>query len=168
VVSLVDELAGKFDLAEDFAYNFLCEYENGPESIFAVQNSLNDGTEFGRLDWSAMLNYPMNAEYGCCGFHQPSQNLVNAFKTDSDGLPVFEDFNTTDLATAAQLKTLSVDPRLLHTVAIPGLPYKYRPDFIFQNSWIRQIETYGYYMSLKEVVLYDNPCFKKVNPLDRK
>src|SRR5690606_19217236 len=83
VVSLVDELAGKFDLAEDFAYNFLCEYENGPESIFAVQNSLNDGTEFGRLDWSAMLNYPMNAEYGCCGFHQPSQNLVNAFKTDS-------------------------------------------------------------------------------------
>ncbi|GGG99166.1 glycan metabolism protein RagB [Parapedobacter pyrenivorans] len=164
VVALVDELAVRYDLAEDFAYNFLCEYENGPESIFAVQNSLNDGTEFGRLDWSAMLNYPMNAEYGCCGFHQPSQNLVNAYKTGDNGLPVFDGFNNTDMASAAQLKTQSIDPRLLHTVAIPGLPYKYKPDFIFENSWIRQIETYGYYMSLKEVVLYDSPCFKKVNP----
>ncbi len=164
VVTLVDELAGRYDLAEDFAFNFLCEHENGPESIFAVQNSHNDGTEFGRLDWSAMLNHPMNPEYGCCGFHQPSQNLVNAFKTGSNGLPLFEAFNTTDMTTAAQVKTQTVDPRLLHTVAVVGLPYKYKPDFIFQNSWIRQIETYGNYMSLKEVVLYDNPCFRKVNP----
>lgn len=164
VVSLVDELAARYNLAEDFAYNFLCEYENGPESIFAVQNSLNDGTEFGRLDWSAMLNYPMNAEYGCCGFHQPSQSLVNAYKTTSGGLPLFETYNVADLTTATQVKAQTVDPRLLHTVAITGLPYKYKPDFILQNSWIRQIETYGNYMSLKEVVLYDNPCFRKVNP----
>ena len=164
VVSLVDELATRYDLAEDFAYNFLCEYENGAESIFAVQTSLNDGTELGRLDWSAMLNYPMNPEYGCCGFHQPTQNLVNAFKTGSNGLPLFDSFNAADMQTAAQVKTQTVDPRLLHTVAITGLPYKYKPDFIFQDSWIRQIETYGNYMSLKEVVLYDNPCFKKVNP----
>lgn len=164
VVTLVQELEGRYDLSQDYAFNFLCEYENGPESIFAVQNSLNDGTEFGRLDWSAMLNYPMNSEYGCCGFHQPSQNLVNAFKTDTDGLPQFKDFNNTDLSTAAQVKTQHVDPRLLHTVAIVGLPYKYKADFIFQNSWVRQMETYGNYMSLKEVVLPDNPCFKKVNP----
>ncbi len=164
VVKLVTELEGRYDLSQDFAFNFLCEYENGPESIFAVQNSLNDGTEFGRLDWSAMLNYPMNNEYGCCGFHQPSQNLVNAFKTDNEGLPQFTGFNNLDLTTAAQVKTQNVDPRLLHTVAIVGLPYKYKTDFIFQNSWVRQIETYGNYMSLKEVVLYDNPCFKKVNP----
>lgn len=164
VVALVEELEGRYELSQDFAFNFLCEYENGPESVFAVQNSLNDGTEFGRLDWSAMLNYPMNAEYGCCGFHQPSQNLVNAFKTGADGLPQFTTFNENDLSTAAQVKTQNVDPRLLHTVAMAGLPYKYKADFIFQNSWVRQRETYGNYMSLKEVVLYDNPCFKKVNP----
>ncbi|GGH19978.1 RagB/SusD family nutrient uptake outer membrane protein [Sphingobacterium alkalisoli] len=164
VVTLVDELDARYDLSQDFAFNFLCEYENGPESIFAVQHSLNDGTEFGRLDWSAMLNYPMNAEYGCCGFHQPTQNLVNAFKTSMDGLPLFETYNSSDLATSGAVKSQNIDPRLLHTVAIVGLPYKYKTDFIFQNSWIRQIETYGNYMSLKEVVLYDNPCFKKVNP----
>src|SRR5690606_37222713 len=95
---------------------------------------------------------------------QPTQNLVNAFKTGSNGLPLFYSFNAADMRTAAQVKTQTVDPRLLHTVAIRGLPYKYKPDFIFQDSWIRQIETYGNYMSLKEVVLYDNPCFKKVNP----
>ncbi len=164
VVTLVEELEGRYELSQDFAFNFLCEYENGAESVFAVQNSLNDGTEFGRLDWSSMLNYPMNAEYGCCGFHQPSQNLVNAFKTGADGLPQFNTFNENDLSTAAQVKTQNVDPRLLHTVAMVGLPYKYKADFIFQNSWVRQRETYGNYMSLKEVVLYDNPCFKKVNP----
>ena len=164
VVTLVDNLSSKFTLANDFGLNFLCEFENGPESIFAVQNSLNDGTEFGRLDWSAMLNYPMNPEYGCCGFHQPTQNLVNAFKTDNNGLPLFDTFNNSDITTPAQLKSQNVDPRLLHSVAIVGLPYKYKTDFIFANSWIRQIETYGNYMSLKEVVLYDSPCFKKVNP----
>ncbi|TJZ63023.1 RagB/SusD family nutrient uptake outer membrane protein [Sphingobacterium olei] len=164
VVTLVDELGARYDLSQDFAFNFLCEYENGPESVFAVQNSLNDGTEFGRLDWSAMLNHPMNPEYGCCGFHQPSQNLVNAFKTNADGLPLFDTYNNEDLATSAQVKSQNIDPRLLHTVAVVGLPYKYKSDFIFQNSWVRQIETYGNYMSLKEVVLYDNPCFRKVNP----
>jgi len=164
VVSLVDDLAGRYDLSEDIAFNFLCEYENGPESIFAVQNSINDGTEFGRLDWSAMLNYPMNAEYGCCGFHQPTQNLVNAYKTTNSGLPQFDTFNTGDIQTAEDVLEHPVDPRLLHTVAIPGLPYKYKPTFIFAENWNRQPETYGAFMSLKEVVLYDNPCFKKVNP----
>lgn len=164
VVTLVDAIGTKHHLAEDFAHNFLCEYENGPESIFAVQNSMNDGTEFGRLDWSAMLNYPMNSEYGCCGFHQPTQNLVNAYKTSDEGLPLFDQFNTSDINSPTQFKAQNVDPRLMHSVAIVGLPYKYKPTFIFENSWIRQIETYGNYMSLKEVVLYDNPCFKKVNP----
>lgn len=164
VTTLVDAISSRYNLSDDFAFNFLCEYENGPESIFAVQNSLNDGTEFGRLDWSAMLNYPMNSEYGCCGFHQPTQNLVNSFKTSNDGLPLFNTFNDSDISNAAQLQSQNIDPRLLHSVAIVGLPYKYKTNFIFQNSWIRQIETYGNYMSLKEVVLYDNPCFKKVNP----
>jgi len=164
VVTLVDEIAPRYGLHADFASNFLCESENGVESIFAVQYSLNDGTELGRLDWGAMLNHPMNAEYGCCGFHQPTQNLVNAFKTDADGLPMFGTFNNADMSTAAQVKSQNVDPRLLHTVAMTGMPYKYKPDFIFQDDWVRQMETYGNYMSLKEVVLYDSPCFKKVPP----
>lgn len=156
--------SGKYALSVDFANNFLYETENGPESIFAVQHSRNDGTLHGRLDWGAMLNYPMNPEYGCCGFHQPSQNLVNAFKTSAQGLPMFSNFNSASIQTPADLKSHNIDPRLNHTVAIPGLPYKYDPNFIFEAWWNRQPEIYGEFMSLKEVVLPDCPCFEKALP----
>ena len=164
VVSLVNELGAKYSLSTDFAYNFLCEFENGPESIFAIQCSLNDGTLHGRLDMGAMLNYPMNSEYGCCGFHQPSQHLVNSFKTDASGLPMFDGFNNVNIETPDDMNNNNIDPRLMHTVAIPGLPYKYRSSFLFQENWNRQPETYGPFMSLKEVVIYDCPCFHKFNP----
>ena len=166
VVSLTDEIigSGRYNLVEDYADNFLWETQNGRESIFAIQYSVNDGTMFGRLDYGAMLNYPMNSEYGCCGFHSPSQNLVNAFKTDDNGLPMFDGFNATNINTPEDLKSNNIDPRLLHSVAIPGMPYKYKPDFIFEESWTRQPETYGAFMSLKEVVLPDCPCFKKLLP----
>ena len=111
-----------------------------------------------------MLNYPMNPEYGCCGFHQASQNLVNSFQTDDKGLPKFADFNSKNLNTPDDLLQNNVDPRLNHSVAIPGLPYKYNPEFIFEAWWNRQPEVYGAFMSLKEVVLPDCPCFEKVNP----
>jgi hypothetical protein len=156
--------SGKYRLAADFADNFLCETENGPESIFAIQFSRNDATLHGRLDWSSMLNYPMNGEYGCCGFHSPSQNMMNAFKTDEKGLPMFSDYNKESIITPEDLLSHNVDPRINHSIAIPGLPYKYDPEFIFQESWTRQPEVYGPFMSLKEVVLPDCPCFEKVNP----
>ena len=37
----------------------------------------------------------------------------------------------------------AADPRLFHTVAIDGLPYKYNEDLLFQNSWNRNPEMYG-------------------------
>lgn len=164
VVRLCRELSTRYALAPDFADNFLCETENGSESIFAVQFSHNDGTLRGRLDWGAMLNYPMNPEYGCCGFHQPTQNMVNAFQTDEKGLPLFDTFNTHSLETADDVLANNVDPRLMHTVAIPGAPYKYDPEFIFDDSWTRQSSTYGHFMSMKETVLPDCPCFAFAAP----
>lgn len=164
VVKLSRELASHYSLATDFAENFLCETENGPESIFAIQHSHNDGTLKGRLDWGAMLNYPMNSEYGCCGFHQPSQNMVNAFRTDENGLPLFDTYNKKNLLNSDDVLANNVDPRLNHTVAIPGAPYKYNPEFIFDRSWLRDPDTYGEFMSLKEVVLPTCPCFGFVLP----
>lgn len=164
VVTLCQGLSGKYSLAPDFANNFLCETENGPESIFAVQFSHNDGTLRGRLDWGAMLNYPMNPEYGCCGFHQPTQNMVNAFQTGENGLPLFDTFNNHNITNADDALNTNVDPRLMHTVAIVGAPYKYNPEFIFDVSWTRDHETYGNFMSMKETVLPDCPCFAFASP----
>jgi hypothetical protein len=156
--------SGKYSLHADFANNFLTSGDNGVESVFAIQFSRSDGTPKGRTDRGNELNYPMNPDYGCCGFHQPSQNLVNSFKTDASGLPLFTTFNNSDISTAADFLANTVDPRIDHTVAIFGHPYKYSPTFLFQSSWLRDQGTYGNYMSMKESVLPSDPSFQKNPP----
>ena len=148
VVTLADQVIGSsYHLAPDFADNFIPgSTENGPESIFAIQFSKDDGTMFGRLNFGDVLGTPQGV--GCCDFHKPSQNLANAFKTGTDGLPMFSDFNNSDL----DLNSNTVDPRLDHTIAIPGHPYKYDLSTIYQVSWNRTPDVYGVYASLKENV----------------
>ena len=165
VASLCDDViknSGK-SLFPDYARNFLYEYENGQESIWAVQFSANnDGSSTGRLN--SWLIYPVNSDYGCCGFLQPSVNLMNRYKT-VNGVPDFDNFNTgTMLDNKAAFATTPMDPRLLHTACVPNMPWKYAPDYIMQNSWVRTPEVYGYTMSQKMIVLPDCPCFRKTNP----
>ncbi|SFU56301.1 Starch-binding associating with outer membrane [Pustulibacterium marinum] len=162
VLDATDQVMGTYSLEADFAYNFLPgSYENGPESIFAIQYSDNDGTLYGRLNYGDVLSVPQGV--GCCDFHKPSQNLVNAYKTSADGLPMFDTYNDTDLD-YNQLNSFTVDPRLYHTVAIPGLPYKYNEDYIYEENWNRSPNTYGYYASLKENVSPDCDCFVNIDP----
>lgn len=166
VISLVDQVSasGKYSLNADFANNFLTQFDNSKESIFAVQFSKADGTPKGRLNMGVALNYPMNKEFGCCGFHLPSQNLVNSFKTDNTGLPQFSTFNNSDATEGDDFKNNTFDPRLDHTVAIPGHPYKYSLNFVYQKSWARAPQIYGYFSTLKETVAPDDPSFQKSPP----
>ena len=57
-----------------------------------------------------------------------------------------------------------VDPRLYHTVALPGVPYKYNEELIYEESWNRTPTIYGYYASLKVNVDPSCDCFKNVSP----
>lgn len=148
-----------YGLEYDFAYNFLPgAYQNGKESLFAIQYSIDDGTMFGRLNWGDVLSVPMGV--GCCDFHKPSQNLVNAYKTDKTGLPMFDSFDNTNYDSNAN----SVDPRLYHTVAMPGFPYKYNKELVYEEGWNRNPTVYGYYASLKENVDPSCDCFVNVAP----
>ena len=54
---------------------------NGKETILAYQASANDGEPNGNnANYGERLNFPHSGSpFGCCGFHQPSQNLVNFF-----------------------------------------------------------------------------------------
>lgn len=160
--------SGKYRLQPDFAENFLDGYDNGPESIFAIQFSISDGTSAGRLSFVTGLNYPTGAsQYGCCGFHQPTQNLVNAFATDASGLPKFTTFNNVELSAADITPTgVTVDPRIDHTVGMDGHPYKYRndPAYIFNNGWVRDPGVYGFFQSMKEQQAADCSCYKKLGP----
>ncbi len=136
-------MTSPYKLENDFAYNFLPgDYENGAESLFAVQYSQDDGTTYGRLNMGNALTTPTPGG----DFNKPSQNLVNAFKT-SNGLPMFDNFNDADYTES----TDKVDPRLFHTVAIAGKPYKYT-DINYEENQSRNPNMYGYYSSLKENV----------------
>lgn len=157
--------SGLYSLYPDFAENFLFGYDNGPESIFAAQFSINDGTTTGRVSFVTGLNSPHGApEYGCCGFHYASQNMVNAFKTSEEGLPLFDTFNEEDMDAPGDFLTNGVDPRLDHTVGIPGHPFKYSPTFLYDSSWARVPGVYGYYGNMKEQQLPDCSCFTKLGP----
>ena len=150
---------------EDYGDIFLPDHKNSKESIFAVQHSNyeDDNTRFGRANWSNMLN-------GCwgmwsCGwdFHKPSQNLVNAFKTEN-GLPMFDSYNqTAGFPVNGVPGVQKWDPRLFHTVGMPTFPYKYEERYTMTKDNSRNPSTYGYYTSLKEVPqrsggeAYDNP-----------
>lgn len=160
VVALCDSVRqSSYRLESDFGFNFMPgSYENGRESLFAVQFSHDDGTTKGRLNYGDVLATPQGL--GCCDFHKPSQNLANAYKTGADGLPMFNDFNNSDL----DLTTNTVDPRLNHTIAIPGHPWKYDPNMLYQKSWNRSPDVYGTFASLKENVSPNCDCFIHIDP----
>ncbi|MDR2233381.1 MAG: RagB/SusD family nutrient uptake outer membrane protein [Tannerella sp.] len=173
VVSLVSwiQSRNRFILNDDFAKNFLYEFGTKgstevSESVFAVQSSINDGTPFGKLNMFSMLSYIVTPEYGCCGFRQPSQNLVNAYKTDpATGLPLFDNFNDNNAPQFQQGSDIdahpeiTVDPRLMHTVAFVDRPYKYDLTYLLPTSGIRDPQLYGYTMSLKEIETYNCTCY---------
>lgn len=162
VILATDQVIGKAQLESDFGNNFMPgQYENGKESIFSIQFSANDGTLHGRINYSDVLATPQGL--GCCDFHKPSQNLVNAFKTSANGLPLFDTYNNVDL-NYTQISNYDVDPRLYHTVAIPGLPWKYSKDLTFKENWNRSPDTYGNYASLKENVDPACGCLINVDP----
>ncbi|MEO7962109.1 MAG: RagB/SusD family nutrient uptake outer membrane protein [Ginsengibacter sp.] len=153
--------SGKYSLSNDIGDDFLPETENGPESVFAIQFTINDGTSAGRLNYEDGLNYPHGApQYGCCGFHAVSQNLVNAFTTDANGLPNFNTFNNS----IADLNTATVDVRLDHTVGIEGHPYKYDNTKPFSNSWVRDAGVYGNFHTMRNQQLATSSSYFKNGP----
>ena len=146
--------AGGYGLEDDFHNNFRPEpqYENGKESLWAMQYSTNDGTKLGNCNWSYGLMVPgiEGVTDGGCDFYKPSQNIVNAFRTNAEGLPYIDNFNDKDFDPATE----TADPRLWLTVGIPGFPYEFNPDLIMSrtHNWSRSNGLYGYNVTLKHNV----------------
>jgi hypothetical protein len=175
VIDYADKVTGA--LEADYGNNFLDGHDNGLESIWAVQFSINDGTNTGRVSFVTGLNSPHGTPlYGCCGFHMASQNMVNAFKTDANGLPLLDTFNNSDVFNAitnggAPLAAgVTLDPRIDHTVGVPGRPFKYKNtlktsgDMVYNFSWARDPGVYGYFGNMKEQQSPDCSCYVKNGP----
>lgn len=146
--------AGGYALEDDIHNNFRPEemFENGCESLWAIQYSRNDGTKYGTLNLGYGLICPniVNVTDGGCDFYKPSQNLVNAFRTDDQGLPLLDKFNEKNYDGTKD----NVDPRLFLTVGMPGFPYMFNANYMMDESsnWSRSGGLYGYNVTLKHNV----------------
>jgi hypothetical protein len=154
---------GGFTLMPNFMDNYRIPTNNNDESIYEIQADVNDGACCsGNAEMGIGLNWPHGSDIGmCCGFHQPSQNLVNAFRVDANGLPMFDTFNSTDLkndqgiASEAAFDpfTDAVDPRLDWTVGRRGIPYR-DWGICRGRDWIRYQPNGGPYMPAAKPFFY--------------
>ncbi|MCU0381138.1 MAG: RagB/SusD family nutrient uptake outer membrane protein [Chitinophagaceae bacterium] len=123
----------KYALLARFSDNFNADTKNSTESVFAVQYSVNDGSAADNGGWGEVLNFPYTGGPGtCCGFFQPSQDLVNSYQVDpTTGLPDPANYNATEVKNDQGLRSTdpftphagTLDARLDWTVGRRGIPY---------------------------------------------
>jgi hypothetical protein len=152
--STADEVinSGKYSLEPNFRDVFLAENDNGPEIIFSVQHSINDGSPSNYNGSIGDRLMPPGGPYANYGFLRPSQNLVDAFKTDANGLPVKGSVQNIDD---------SIDPRIDHTLARPGIPYL---DIQVYDWTPREASVYGPYSPKKRMLSIHSPHYLSVWP----
>jgi len=164
---LLDDIInnGPFTLMPNFIDNYEIANNNNAESIFEIQANVNDGACCsGNAEMGIGLNWPHGADIGmCCGFHQPSQNLVNAHKVDVNGWPMFNTFNIVDLKNDQGVASEDVfvpfvdvvDPRLDWTVSRRGIPYR---DWGINRGrdWIRRQDEGGPYLPSSKPFFYQS------------
>jgi starch-binding outer membrane protein, SusD/RagB family len=136
---------------ENYQSNFNGPQDNGPESVWAYQASVNDGSGTNG-NYGDNLGFPNGSgPGGCCGFNNPSINLANAYKTDANGLPLLNDFNGGKVVSApTDPYTGNIDPRIDVVMGRPGIPY-YDWGLVPRNDWIRSPADNGYF-SPKKIV----------------
>ncbi|QNL49220.1 RagB/SusD family nutrient uptake outer membrane protein [Olivibacter sp. SDN3] len=147
-----------YSLAPLYWQNFNAAFKNNSEAIFQVQMSVNDGANGAngnRGNWGTGVYNAGPDAPNSLGYFQPSQDLVNAFRTEN-GLPLLNEYYLegvkSDLGLSSsqpfEPHTGSLDPRLDWAVARRGIPYLGWGNFPGQN-WIRDQSHGGPYMTKK-------------------
>jgi hypothetical protein len=151
---------GPYALNNHFFDIFRASGENSMESIFAIQFAADDGLSFnGNL--GGTLNFPGGGPFNsCCGFLQPTQDLVNAYQTDANGLPLLDTYNQSDVKNDYGIAssepftpdTRPLDPRLDYTVGRRGIDYN-GWGVMVGKDWIRAspADISGPYLSKKNI-----------------
>jgi len=165
LVLFKEVIAARPDL-EDLAFldNFDVNTENGPESIFAAQHAINpdgggDNANVGDMLGGLYGSAPAN----CCGFFNPSFDLVNSFRVTPAGLPMLDgayrnnpyksDYGLTGSAKSNYEvdRNLAVDPRLDYTVGRRGVPY-HDWGVMPGDGWLRDPAFGGPFVGYKHMI----------------
>jgi len=158
--TILDQIvnSGMYSLVDNFEDNYLVATRNNEESIFEIQyaiSSSNDESSNKEIG----LAHPYIAPWGCCGFLQAPQDLVDFFQTDpATGLPLLDESWKTNHITnpsgsadmiGKPIGNPSIDSRLDHTVGRPGILFK--RFHIMQVDYIRDLTYAGPYFSKKHI-----------------
>jgi len=156
---ILDEIVNSnvFSLMPNFQENFLVGTRNNAESIFEVQYAISSASG-DAANRGIGLAHPYIDPWGCCGFYQASQNLVNAYKTEG-GLPLLDTFDAVDVspdtnADGSSVFTGTLDPRIDYSVGRPGILYKWDGATafkIYQTDFVRDLSYAGPFFSVKHV-----------------
>ena len=146
---------GPFELVDSFEDNYLVATRNNKESIFEIQYAVSSA-DTNASNAEIGLAHPYIAPWGCCGFLQAPQDLVDFFQTDANGLPLLDESwktnhitNPTGANIGQPIGNPSVDPRLDHTVGRPGILFKNH--HIMQVDYVRDLTYAGPYFSKKHI-----------------
>lgn len=142
----------QYSLYDNYLDMSKIDFNNTHESIFALQtSSANDNMH---ICWSNLLNvtYSEGTQYGSGDdFFHASQNLVDAFRTDANGLPYLDNAPATHVVGDYYG---NVDPRLDCTVGRIGMPWR---GLTYTESWVRAADVYSGYSGKKWCVDPQDP-----------
>jgi hypothetical protein len=149
--------SGQYQLYTNFLDMSKPEYNNQYESVMAIQfSSANSPDQYNynnclNCTWSEGNLYGNGDD-----FYLASQNLVNAFRTDENGLPYLDgSFNSENIDSADYPGT--IDPRLDFTLGRIGMPWR---SHMYNENWCRNLELYGQYSGKKPYPAPESPYVK--------
>lgn len=149
--------SGQYSLYPNFLDMSKPEFNNQYESVLAVQfSSANSPDQYNfnnclNCTWSEGNLYGNGDD-----FYLASQNLVNAFRTDANGLPYLDEpADAKDIESADYAG--NVDPRLDFTLGRIGMPWRGHQ---YNEKWCRNLELYGQYSGKKPYPAPESPYVK--------
>jgi len=149
--------SGQYRLYENFLDMSKPEFNNQYESVMAVQFSSANAPD--QYNFCNCLNCTWSEDnlYGNGDdFYLASQDLVNAFRTDSNGLPYLNGDQNAESVTSADYPG-NVDPRLDFTLGRIGMPWR---SHMYNEKWCRNLEFYGQYSGKKPYPAPESPYVK--------
>ena len=147
----------QYELYPNFLDMSKPEYNNQYESILAIQfSSANSPDQYNynnclNCTWSEGNLYGNGDD-----FYLASQDLVNAFRTDENGLPYLDGAPDNQNVDKADFEG-NIDPRLDFTVGRIGMPWRSHQ---YNEKWCRNFELYGQYSGKKPYPAPESPYVK--------
>lgn len=147
----------QYELYPNFLDMSKPEYNNQYESILAIQfSSANSPDQYNynnclNCTWSEGNLYGNGDD-----FYLASQDLVNAFRTDENGLPYLDGAPDDQNVDRADFEG-NIDPRLDFTVGRIGMPWRSHQ---YNEKWCRNLELYGQYSGKKPYPAPESPYVK--------